>query len=287
MYFDVNLNSAPSLITSSTIVTPSHPCSVSVVNLGANVQILSASCDSGIPVYFNENNTAIVTYQDLYAPYATTFLIGIVLTNGVYLSAHVAISANDSDYNTGSSTGGNETPVTNTLNTYPQLIQGTTRWLIDVLNEQLITINTECESSITTDSFPQFSVFVGMPLNPENPVISINYKGTGRSQVAQHNYKFDLQFKLCILIPHSGDDSAESFEMARQVCADNLQCLFSDEPKTLVPKINAGNAGTMSAFSSSYSNIVDLNTQKSADGKTIIRGFEMPLTISYTLQANP
>lgn len=169
------------------------------------------------------------------------------------------------------------------MSTYPQLIQGSTAWLYDVVGEQIAQINAELADAVKGGVPPHFAMFMGVPLTPTSPTVAVTYASTARTQVAQHNYRFDLRFRVMVLLPHSGDDSAAAFEMARQVAADNLQALFSDEDRTLTPSVNAGPLGTLNVLSTAFSGINDLFPRKLADGKTVIRGFELPFTMSFVL----
>ena len=170
---------------------------------------------------------------------------------------------------------------------YPQLVRGTAAWLYSVVNAQMAQINTELTAAITSaKGAPQFTMSMGDPLVVTAPTLAVLFGSTTRTRFAQHNYQFILNFRVCCLIPHAGDDTAMDHEMARQVAADNLLNLFTDESLTLTPKVVAGPLGTIRALYTDFSTLMDIFPRKLADGKTIVRGFELPISVGFDLTAS-
>ena len=170
---------------------------------------------------------------------------------------------------------------------YPTLIRGTAAWLYSAIKAQLPTINAELTANVVgAKTAPQFALVMGDPPVVNTPTIALGFGSLTRTRFAQHNYRFDLNFRITVLIPHAADDTAQNYEMCREIAADNLLSLFSDEVLTLTPSINAGPLGTAHALSTDFSTLMDIFPRKQADGITVVRGFEMPLTISFTLTSH-
>jgi hypothetical protein len=170
--------------------------------------------------------------------------------------------------------------------TYPSLIKGTAGWLLSVLNAQVSEINSELSASIVSaKAAPQFSVVMGDPLIVMQPTIAVTFRGLTRTRFAQHNYQFNLTFGILVLVPHAGDDTSMNFEMCSQIASDNLMSLFTDETLTLTPKIAAGTLGVVHALLTDFTNIINFFPRTQLDGKSIVRGFELPLTIMHTLKS--
>jgi hypothetical protein len=173
------------------------------------------------------------------------------------------------------------------LSTYPSLTRGTAAWLYNLINGQLTDINAELTASVvSTATAPQFALQMGDPQNVSSPTICITHAGTVRSQAAQHNYNLTPSFRIIVLIPQSGDNTPENFEMARQVAADHLSMLLTDETVSLAPLINAGSLGNLRAQRASWSNLIDIFPRKMANSVTVVRGFELQLAVAFSLQSS-
>lgn len=163
--------------------------------------------------------------------------------------------------------------------------QGTQTFLTEKITALLPALNADLAQKVVSLAAPPvFEHKIGDIPSVSGPRLCTYMLSNGPRRTAQNQKVITVMFNILALIPTAGDNTAMNFEMARQVSAAHILTLFDDDSQVLTPKISAGLIGAVSALEGERGDLVDIWPRKMADGVTTVRGWEMPYTVSFSLQ---
>ncbi len=168
------------------------------------------------------------------------------------------------------------------------LIRGTQGFLQAALKSLLPGLNAQLAASVTSiDGLPPvFQVQIGDAANVAGCRLCTYFTASTvqrtSSQPAQKIIA--ISFNIMALIPTAGDNTSANFEMARQASADTVLTYFDDDTHVLTPKIDSGLCGPLRALSGQRGDLVDTWPKTMDDKVTVVRGWQMPYSVSFSIQ---
>lgn len=132
--------------------------------------------------------------------------------------------------------------------------------------------------------FVPFALVLGSIPDASAPRIALSWQNDQRTRAAEHQKLITVRFKIDALIPVAGNNNSSNFEAARQVSYDWVQSLLDDDSVMQNPYINAGGIGNVTGIAGECGDFNDIFPRIMADGKTIIHGWSVPYSCTFSLK---
>lgn len=165
------------------------------------------------------------------------------------------------------------------------LVRGTQGFLQASLASLLPGLNASLAASVTSiDGVPPvFQMQIGDATNVAGCRLCTYFTASSPSRTAKHEKIITVYFNIIALIPTAGDNTTSNFEMARQTSADVVLTYFDDDSKVLTPKINSGLCSVLTAYDGGRGSLVDTWPKTMEDKVTVVRGWQMPYSLSFSI----